>query len=123
VDPDRVSAGDTLELQLMPNDGGSLSVRGRSGDGSWRDVWSQSVEALRTYITPPLNSGEKEFQVTLARRPLALNRVSLRDDQPGRGGAPQPSVVVQPSAAELATYVVTPSSSPLLLFTITVNYK
>ena len=116
VDPDSVKAGDTLELQLMPNYYGSLLVRGRSGNGPWREVMSLSVAALQTYTTPQLLSGEKELQVILTRLPVPLTGVSLRDDK-------RSTVVSQQSTAEPATYVVTAPASPQLLFTITLNYK
>ena len=116
VDPDNVKTGDTLELQLTSNYSGSLSVKGRSGDGPWQDVMSRRVEARLPYTTKPLKSGEKELQVILTRLPVPLTGVSLRDDK-------RSTVVSQQSTAEPATYVVTAPASPQLLFTITLNYK
>jgi hypothetical protein len=116
VDPDSVKTGDTLELQFMPNYGGTLSVRGRSGNGPWRDVMASPVDARKTYTTPPLRSGEKELQVLFTRLPAGLTGVALRDDQPGAG-------VSRQSTAEPATYVVGGPASRQLQFTITLNYQ
>jgi hypothetical protein len=113
VDPNSVGIGDTLELQLMPNDSGTLQVQGRSADGAWRNMKSLSVEPLNTY-TLPLKSSDTEFEVILMRRPVAPARVSLRDAK---------SNVSRQSTTEPATYVVAGPASPRLLFTITLHYQ
>jgi hypothetical protein len=115
VDPDNVKAGDSLELELMPNDSGTLLVRGRGSDGMWRDVMSRGVVARQTYSTL-LKSGDRELQVTLTRPKVALTGVALRDDK-------TPADVLRQSTTEPATYVVANPASQQLLFTITLIYK
>ena len=116
VNPDGVEAGDIIELQLMPNDRGTLLVRGRTGSGDWRDVMKRAVEARQTYITQPLKPRENELQVTLTRLPFSVTGAALRDEI-------SPARVSRQSTTEPATYVVAGPDSRQLQFTITVNYK
>ena len=137
VDPDRVNTGDTLELQLMPNDSGDLLVTGRGSDAGWRELMSQRVGAWQTYTTPPLKSGE-ELQVTLSRRSVSPPALALRNLKSG-----PPSTEVESAAAaardvtplqeskgyfrqsttEPATYVVANPASTQLFFTVSLSYK
>jgi hypothetical protein len=67
MDPDQaLETGDIIELRFESNDSGYLYVMGSGGS---RLVASSFVERLKPYTTPPLESGEKEFQVVFARQP------------------------------------------------------
>jgi hypothetical protein len=132
-----VNTGDTLELQLMPNDSGDLLVTGRGSDAGWRELMSQRVGAWQTYTTPPLKSGE-ELQVTLSRRSVSPPALALRNLKSG-----PPSTEVESAAAaardvtplqeskgyfrqsttEPATYVVANPASTQLFFTVSLSYK
>ncbi|MBZ5621785.1 MAG: hypothetical protein LAQ69_24110 [Acidobacteriia bacterium] len=116
VDPDNLKAGDTIELEFIPNDSGSLSVMGRAKDGGWREVFSRRVERLKTYTTAPLQSGEKELFVSFTRPQVALNGANLLD-QKSRAN------VTEQITSEPAVYVVGDPLSQQVHFTITLNYK
>ncbi len=115
VDAASVRAGDNLELELMPNDRGTLLVEGRRGNGGWRKLMSQNVEARQTYLTP-LRSDDTELQVILARLPLINTAATLQNEK-------QPAGVTRESTTEPATYVIAGPASQVLRFNIAVNYK
>jgi len=98
---------EVLEVQLMPNHAGTLTVKARSGTGPWRELISRSVEAMQSYATPPLAAGEGELQVTL----VTAASGALRDDRNASG-------VVQQTTTEPATYVVTNQTAQQLQFSI-----
>jgi hypothetical protein len=112
---DGVKAGEALELQLTPNESGTLLIEGRRENSGWRRVMSRNVEALNTYLAP-LRSGETEVRVTLTRLPFAIDSAALRDEKSAAG-------ITRESTPEPATYVVTGRASQLLQFTITLHYK
>ena len=112
VDAERLQTGDTLELQLTPNDSGTLHVRARGTGGEWRDAFLRSVPAGQMY-TVPLNPGDSELQVTLTRLTVTVAGAALRDDR---------SAVQRKSESD-ATYVVASPSATQLQFPITLNYK
>jgi hypothetical protein len=116
VDVKNALPGDTLELQVTPNHLGTLTVSARRGSSGWRDVMTRSVEAMRTYATPPLRATDQELRVTLSwpNTPLADN--FKRDEK-------ATNEVAQQSTTEPATYVVGDSSSAKLEFVITLNHK
>jgi len=114
VDPGDLKAGDTLELEIIPNDSGVLSVSGRATNGGWRQIVSRRVERLKTVITR-LKSGEKELLVSFKRQPVALTGAALFDEK-SRANVTQ-------STAEPATYVVGDPASQQVDFTITLIYK
>ena len=114
VNPSAVKAGDTIELQLTPNQGGTLRVRARRTGGTWREVMSQEVQVLQTYTSPLLRSGETEVEVTLTRDLLAMTGGSLRDQSAG-------AYVRQQSTTEPATYMVSEVPARQLQFTIHLN--
>jgi len=75
VDPERIKAGDTIKLRLVPNDNGFLTVF----DGTKPMMARQRTQRLQPIETPEITSdvGKKELTVTLARQaqPPATNLV------------------------------------------------
>ena len=116
VNPDTLKTGDTIELEFMPNDSGSLSVMGRGKDGGLRPVLSSRVERLKTYITAPLKAGEKELIVSFTRLQMAFTGAKLLDQK-------SQASVTQQTTTEPATYVVGDPASQQVNFTITLNYR
>lgn len=114
VDPNNLKSGDTIELELIPNESGFLMVRGRGSDGTLRQLLSRSVERLKKYVVAPLKSGEKELLVSFRRQPVVLTGAALSDEK---------SRVNATQATADATYVVGDPAAPQVDFTITLTYK
>jgi len=113
VAPEILKTGDSIEVQITANDAGTLTLRARGADGPWHDMITRHVTAGQSFNSPPLQSADRELEVTLIRSPATMTGAVLRDQVAG----------IQKQSEGPATYVVIPGPSLQLQFTIPLNYR
>jgi hypothetical protein len=120
--PEDLRAGDTVELQFVPNADGFLYITAAVG-AARRQIAAAAVTRFQPFTTPPLEPGDKDLTAVFSRVPPA-GAVG--------GFAPQPlevparNVTETVNRQERAVYVVNNAagaSSQQLTFPITLNYR
>jgi hypothetical protein len=120
ADPANLSVGDTVKLQVLPNDDGLLSVSQIQAAGAPQNLRTAPVERMKPFEIPvpsPGQPGTREYLVMLVRQPgvqpasVAVNPVvdlgRLRSDQQSETDAREGATYSVNSKAD-ATRVVQP---------------
>jgi hypothetical protein len=123
ANPEDLRAGDTVELQFVPNADGYLYITVAVG-AARRQIASAAVTRFQPFTTPPLEPGDKDLTAVFSRVPQA-GAVGGFVPQP-QLEVPARNVTETVNRPERAVYVVNNAagaSSQQLTFPITLNYR